>query len=322
MEIERRDFLKFIVMTVPLTVGANAANAQVTNIRIVVPFAAGSGLDTSARVFSEAMRLANPGITTIVENKGGGATVVGTLEVARSKPDGSTILYTSGGHTTNAALMNNLPYDSVTSFTPITLLTRSPGFGLIVSDKSPYKTLQEFVAAAKAKPGVLTYGSSGNGNTTHVVGALFARNAKIDMIHVPYKATPLPDLMAGTIDCLFVSPSLIIDHLQAGRMRMLGISSKARLPEFPDAVAFNEIGVEADVPAWSGFWGPAKLPKEVVQTLYDALSKAAKHQVYQEYNKKNGGLLVLMPPDEFAPYVAKEIDTLRNLLPSLGIKIE
>lgn len=319
MPIRRRDFLKLSAAAIPCSFNPAWANPE--TLRIIVPFAAGSGLDGSARVFAEALRAANGG-TFIVENKGGGATVVGTQEVARSKPDGSTILYTTAGHVTNPALIKNLPYDPVTSFTPITMLVRGVGFALIVAENSPYKTLQEFVAAARAKPGTLSYGSSGNGNTTHVIGSLFCRSAGIDMLHVPFKATPLTDLLAGTIDSLFVSPSLITDFLKSGKMRALGISAKKRLPDFPDTATFNEIGVDAEVSAWSGFWGPAKMPADIVQSVYQRLSRGAQHPIYTEYVARNGGDIVLMPPGQFAQLVAQEVEHYKKLLPELGIKVD
>ena len=181
------------------------AFAQDGGLRIVVPFAAGSGTDNTARIFAEAVRQAT-GRTVIIDDKPGGGTTIGTLEVSRARPDGLTVLYTTGGHTTNAVLMRKLPYDPIEGFTPIMLLTRSQGFALVVGGESRFKTLQAFLAAARAEPGKLTYGSSGIGNTTHVVGELFCRSARVELTHVPYKATPIADAMTGTIDCFFVSP--------------------------------------------------------------------------------------------------------------------
>ena len=125
--------------------------------------------------------------------------------------------------------------------------------------------MDDYLAAARAEPGKITYGSSGIGNTTHVVGELFCRSAKVQLIHVPYKSTPINDAMAGTIDSFFVSPSLIMPHLQAGKLRMLGISSAKRMPQLPDVPTFGEYGIEADIPGWSGFWGPPKLPPAIVE---------------------------------------------------------
>ena len=298
-----------------------AARAQEGGLRIVVPFGAGSGTDNTMRVFAEAFRTAT-GRTAMVDDKPGGGTTIGTLEVSRAKPDGNTVLYTTGGHTTNAVLMRKLPYDPIEGFTPITLLTRSQGFGLMVSGNSRFKTMDDYLAAARAEPGKITYGSSGIGNTTHVVGELFCRSAKVQLIHVPYKSTPINDALAGTIDSFFVSPSLIMQYLQAGKLRMLGISSAKRMPQLPDVPTFGEYGIEADIPGWSGFWGPPKLPPPVVDQLYTSILKAAHEKSFETFTRDNGAEIVGQPPTEFAAYVASEIERYRKVLPPLGIQID
>jgi tripartite-type tricarboxylate transporter receptor subunit TctC len=303
-----------------LFAGLPAPRAE-ENLRIVVPFGAGSGTDNTMRVFAEAYRIAN-GRTVIIDDKPGGGTTIGSLEVSRAKPDGNTLLYTTGGHTTNAVLMRKLPYDPITGFTPITLMTRSQGFGLIVPGTSRFKTMDEFLAAARAEPGKINYGSSGIGNTTHVVGELFCRSARIQLTHVPYKTTPINDAIAGTIDSFFVSPSLIMQYLQTGRLRMLGISSAKRMKQMPDVPTFGEYGIEADIPGWSGFWGPPRLPADVVDTLYKNLLKAAHEKSFETFTTDNGGEIVGLPPAEFASYVASEIERYRKVLPPLGIQID
>jgi tripartite-type tricarboxylate transporter receptor subunit TctC len=300
---------------------APAVFAQDNQLRIVVPFGAGSGTDNTMRVFAEAFRAAT-GRTAMIDNKPGGGTTIGTLEVSRARPDGGTVLYTTGGHTTNAVLMRKLPYDPIEGFMPITLLTRSQGFGLMVSGNSRFKTLDQYLAAARAEPGKITYGSSGIGNTTHVVGELFCRSAKVQLIHVPYKSTPINDAMAGTIDSFFVSPSLIMQYLQTGRLRMLGISSARRMPQVPDTPTFGEYGIEADIPGWSGFWGPPRLPPATVDQLYRSILKAAHEKAFETFTRDNGAEIVGLPPAEFAAYVASEIERYKKVLPPLGIQID
>ena len=295
--------------------------AQDSRLRIVVPFGAGSGTDNTMRVFAEAFRIAT-GRTVLVDNKPGGGTSIGTQEVARAKPDGSTVLYTTGGHTTNAVLMRKLPYDPVADFTAITLLSRSQGFGLMVSGDSRFKTMDQFLAAARAEPGKITYGSSGIGNTTHVVGELFCRSAKIQLVHVPYKATPINDALAGTIDSFFVSPSLVMPYLQAGRLRMLGISSATRMPLQPDSPTFGEYGIDAHIPGWSGFWGPAGLPVATTEQLHQSIMKAAREKVFETYLRDTGGELVSTPPAEGHAYVVSEIERYKKVLPPLGIQLD
>lgn len=299
----------------------STAVAQEGALRIVVPFAAGSGTDNAARVFGEAVRLAT-GRSVMVDNKPGGGTSIGSMEVSRARPDGATVLLTTGGHTTNAVLSRKLPYDSIDGFTPLMLLTRSQGFGLMVAGESRFKTLHQYLAAARAEPGKITYGSSGIGNTTHVVGELFCRSAKVQLIHVPYKSTPINDALAGTIDSFFVSPSLIMQYLQAGKLRMLGISSARRMPQLPDVPTFGEYGIEADIPGWSGFWGPPKLPPAIVDQLYKNILKAAHEKSFETFTRDNGAEIVGLPPAEFAAYVASEIERYKKVLPPLGIQID
>jgi tripartite-type tricarboxylate transporter receptor subunit TctC len=296
-------------------------DAQEAGLRIVVPFAAGSGTDNAMRVFADSFRTAT-GRTVIVDDKPGGGTTIGSLEVSRAKPDGTTVLYMTGGLTTNAVLMRKLPYDPIAGFTAITMLTRSQGFALIVPGTSRFKTLDQFLVAARAEPGKINYGSSGISNTTHVVGELFCRSAHVELTHVPYKGTPIADALAGTIDAFFVSPSLVNQYLQAGQLRALGISSARRSPQLPDTPTFGEYGIEADIPAWSGVWGPPKLPSETVDALYKQILKAANEKAFKGYTEENGGEIATMPPSEFQAYVASEIERYRKLLPPLGIQMD
>jgi len=297
------------------------ARAQEGQMRIVVPFAAGSGTDVTARVIAEAIGKSN-GRVVIVENRGGAGGAIGAAEVARSKPDGNTVLYTTGGFTTNAALFKNLPFDPIADFTPITLLTRASGFALLVSEKSPYKTLEQFVAAAKKEPGRLTYGSSGVGNTTHVMGVLFCKGVGVDMLHVPFKGTPINELIGGTVDSGFIGPATVAQQIRSGQLRGLGISGPTRSQLLPDTPTFAEAGLQVqDIPGWTGVWGPAKMPPEVVRATYDKFAKAAQTPLLSNYTRENGGELVVMPSEPFKEYVTSEIERFRKLLPPLGIQL-
>jgi tripartite-type tricarboxylate transporter receptor subunit TctC len=182
--------------------------------------------------------------------------------------------------------------------------------------------MDQYLAAARAEPGKITYGSSGIGNTTHVVGELFCRSAKVQLTHVPYKSTPINDAMAGTIDSFFVSPSLIMQYLQTRRLRMLGISSAKRMPQLPDVPTFGEYGIAADIPGWSGFWGPPKLAPALVDQLYQTILKVAHEKSFETFTRDNGAEIVGLPPAEFAAYVASEIERYRKVLPPLGIQID
>ncbi len=190
------------------------ALAQTPQLRIIVPFSAGSG----------------------------------------------TVMLTTSGHTTNAVLMKKLPYDSIEDFTPVTLLQRSSGFALLVGDKSPFRTIDPFIAAAKAQPGNLTFGSSGVDNTTHVMGVFFCKGTDLDMIHVPFKGTPINELIGGVVDCAFLSPGVAGAAIRAGELGGLGISGTKRSTLLPDMPTFTEQGLKVqDIPAWSGIFAPPKV---------------------------------------------------------------
>ena len=258
----------------------------------------------------------------IVENRGGAGGSLGAAEVARAKPDGNTVLYTTGGFTTNAALFKSLPFDPIADFTPITMLSRSSGFVLLVSEKSPFKTLEQFVAAAKKEPGRLTYGSSGVGNTTHVMGVLFSKGVGVELLHVPFKGTPTTELIGGTVDAGFISPSTVAQQIRAGQLRGLGISGPTRSALLPDTPTFAEAGLQVeDIPAWSGVWGPARMTPEVVRATYDKFVKAGQTPLLSNFIRDNGGELAMMPPDAFKAYVTSEIERYRKVLPPLGIQL-
>lgn len=316
-----RDRRSFLGAVAAAALTPHLARAQSQQLRIVVPFSAGSGTDISARVIAETITK-NSGRSVIVDNKGGAGGVLGASEVARASPDGNTVLYTTGGFTTNAVLIKKLPFDPIADFTPITRLSRSSGFALLVAEKSPYKSINEFIATAKAKPGALTFGSSGVGNTTHVMGVLFSLGVGVDLLHIPFKGTPTNDLLAGTVDSAFLSPSVAAQQIRAGQLRGLGISGNTRSSLLPDVPTFAELGLKVqDIPAWSGVWGPAKMPPGVVESLYETFAKAAQTPSLKKFMEENGGEPDSMPPEPFKAYVTNEIERYRRLLPPLNIQV-
>lgn len=296
-----------------------AAFAQADLIRIIVPIGAGNPFDTGARAFADGLAKVS-GKTVIVENKPGAGGRIATADVAKAKPDGSVLLYTTAGHATNAGLYANLPYDPVKDFTPISVIGKSTGFVLLVPTNSPYKTIQELIAAAKAQPERLSYGSFGNGNTTHVIAALFARSAGVKLVHVPYQS-PVNDLIGGQINMLFMGSSTALPLINGGRVRALAISSEERDPDFPGVPTFREIGLkDVDVPAWSGLLAPAGMPADKVQALFNLAAEAVKQPAYQNNLKLTKGRVVLSTPQEFRKSLEAEVAHFRKELPELGIK--
>ncbi|WP_077001451.1 tripartite tricarboxylate transporter substrate binding protein [Variovorax sp. KK3] len=312
-----RPCLRRAVLAAVLVPGIAAAQADL--IRIIVPIGAGNPFDSSARVLAEAMSKST-GKSVIVENKAGAGGRIATTEVAKAKPDGSVLLFTTAGHATNAGLYDKLPYDPVKDFTPITMVTQSSGFALLVQANSPYKTAQDLIKAAKEQPERLSYGSFGNGNTTHVIGAMFARAADIKLVHVPYKS-PVTDFLGGHVNMVFMGASTALPLLKDGRVRALAISSEKRDPEFPGVPTFRELGFQdVDVPAWSALLAPAGMPADRVEALFKQVSEAAKSPTYQEYLKVSQAKLTLTPPQVFRKSLETEVARFKKELPELGIK--
>lgn len=288
-------------------------------VRIVVPIGAGNPFDSSARALAEALSRVI-GKSVIVDNKAGAGGRIGTAEVAKAKPDGNTLLFTTAGHATNAGLYEKLGYDPVKDFTPITITTASSGFVMMVRADSSYKSVADVVKAARETPGKVSYGSFGNGNTTHVIGAMFARSARVDLIHAPYRS-PVNDFLGGHVDMVFMGTSTAIPLIKGGRARPIAISSEKRDPDLPDVPTFAELGYQdVSVPAWSAFLAPGGMSPQATQKLFEQISQAVKSASYQETLKITGAKVILMPPAEFSKYLAADVARFRKVLPELGIK--
>lgn len=304
---------------------ANASTPAVTlpsTLTLVVPFGAGGALDSMARIFADRYQAVN-GRRVIVENKPGASTTIAASHVSRAKPDGSTLLWTTGGHTTNAVLMKSLPYDSIKDFTPLTIVYRTDGFALLTSGNSPWNSVQDVIEAARKEPGKISYGSAGVGNTTHVVGALFAKHADVDLLHVPYKSTPIVDVMSGVVNLTFIAPSSLMPYLRDGRLKALAITGKERARELPNVPTFAELGFEeVDIPAWIGLLAPPNMEPEVLDALYAEVKVTLEDPIFQQRMQDAGNTISGIPPSEFSAYIASEIDRYSRILPPLGISID
>lgn len=290
--------------------------------RIVVPFAPGNAVDASARLLAESLQRTT-GRSYIVENKPGAGAIIGSSEVARAKPDGSVLLFTTGGHTTNAVLYSKLPYDSQKDFTPISQVSVSDGFVMLVRADSPYRTLNDLMAAARAKPGTISFASYGTGNTTHLVGELFARAANLLLVHVPYKSSPIPDLLGGHVDCMFIGTSSGLPLIQEGKARGLVTTPASRVPPLPDVPSVSEFGLKGvDIPAWSGLWGPKGMSPALALAIRDEVAKAAQEPAFQASLKTFASTAVVTTPEQFSETIAAEISDYKRRLGPLGIKLD
>ena len=274
----------------------------------ICPYAAGGGADNRSRQMAKLMQ-AILGQNVIVDNKAGGGGNIGTDAIARAKPDGYTVgMGNFAPLAVNQALFKKLSFDPINDLVPILLIERGPLI-LMVRSESPFKTVKDVAAAAKAAPGKLSYGSGGVGGTHHLSGALFEHVAAIDMIHVPYKSggAAATDLMGGQFDMMFEQMYAAMPSIKSGRLRPLAITSKARSPLFPDLPTMGEAGFAGvEVLNWQGLVGPKGLPAEIVRVLNAAGNKALQDAGLRENMLAQGNEIAGGTPEQFAALIKSE----------------
>jgi len=311
-------------LTLALTAGAWGQNYPVRPIRLVVPWAAGGPPDAVGRLLGNRLGDALKQ-QIVIDNRPGANSIIGTEFVARSAPDGYTYLLTTGSHTQNAALYSKLPYDTLRDFAALTLVGESAGMVIGVHPSLPVKSVKELVALAKAKPGQLTFGSAGNGNTLHLAGELFKVATGTNITHVPYKsATPaLNDLMGGHIDMMFASPISMAPPIKAGRLRGIAQMGAKRSHLLPELITLGELGIrDAEIGGWYGLYAPTKTPKEYTDRMLAEVLKALNEPDIREKFSNLGATPVGMPPEEFARYLAADIDKYTKLGKRMGLKLD
>ncbi len=294
------------------------------SIRVVVPWPAGGPPDAVGRLLGQRVGEALKQ-QIVIDNRPGANSVIGTEMVAKSASDGYTYLLTTGSHTTNAALNPRLPYDTIKDFAPLTLIGESAGMVLGVHPSLPVKSVKELVALAKAKPGQLTFGSAGNGNTLHLAGELFKAATGTNITHVPYKgaAPALNDLLGGHIDMMFASPVSMTPPIKAGRLRGLAQMGAKRSHLLPELSTLGELGIRgAEIGGWYGLYAPAKTPKEYTDRMLTEVLKALKEPDIREKIGNLGAEPVGMPTDEFVRYIAADIDKYAKLGKRINLKLE
>lgn len=292
-------------------------------IRLVVPFPAGGGTDNLARALGEglATELGQP---IVVDNKAGAGTVIGNDVVAKSPPDGHTLLLNTSAFSIVPSLFPKLPYAQDKAFAPIMLLGRAPNVA-VVRTSSPLKSGADLLDQARAQPGKLTYGSAGNGTSTHLAAELLKLTAKIQVTHVPYKgASPVVnDLLGGQIDLAFATLPSVAPFISNGKLRALAVTSAARSPLLPDVPTFAESGVpgyQADV--WYAVFAPAGTPAAVVDQLYGAIKRASQTQDFRKRATAEGMLLTLDAPLETGRIARAEEEKWRRVVKEQGIKLD
>ncbi|MFC5523193.1 Bug family tripartite tricarboxylate transporter substrate binding protein [Polaromonas jejuensis] len=305
------------------TFGVQAADYPTQPIRLIVPFAAGSGTDAIARITAQALGETLKG-TVIVENKAGANGAIAAEYVAKAAPDGYTLFMTTNTtHSANPSLMKRLPYDPIKSFAPVSRMGNLP-FLLVVNNSLPVKTVAELIAYGKARPGQLSYAS---GNSTGIVaGATFAGMAGIDMLHIPYKSTPpaIVDVIGGQVSMMFVDTAAGLATVKAGKMRALAVTTEERSKLFPELppIAATPGFKGFDITSWNGVFAPAGTPKDVVGKLNKALVRIASDKVAREKFAGLGFDAFGSTSDELGVFVATELVKWTKLVKNAGIQPE
>src|SRR4051812_12929771 len=244
---------------------ASAQNYPTRPVRLVVPFSAGGAADVPGRILSQKLTEAL-GQQVVIDNRPGAGSTIGADNVAKSPPDGYSLLTISNTHFVSAALYKKLPYDSVADFAPITQVTSAPNI-IVVHPSLPARTVKELIALAKSKPGKIDYASSGNGSTQHLTGALFTKMAGIEMTHISYRGSgpATADLLSGQVTVGFPGIAGMLPQIKAGKLRALAVTSAKRSPELPQIPTVAEAGIKGyDVTAWFGVAGAQNKPRGIV----------------------------------------------------------
>jgi tripartite-type tricarboxylate transporter receptor subunit TctC len=318
-----RTVLIHFAVVVLLTLAAEAALAQypAKSVRVIVPFAPG-GSDIAARILAQKLteRL---GLSFVIDNRPGAAGTLGADIVAKSPSDGYTLLFCTASHAVTATYYKKLPFDPVRDFAPVAAVGAVP-FVLVTHPALPVKSLKEFVALARARPGQLFYSSAGTGGIGHLANELFAKQTGIRVTHVAYKGTgpAVTALLSGEVQ--FAMPQLAgsVTQIRAGKLRPLGVASTERSPLAPELVTMKEAGVSLVSGTWYGVLAPRGTPQPVIDLLAREINALLKTKELRDQLETRGVVVEIMTPQEFATFIRSEIDTWAAVIRNAGIKQE
>ena len=315
---------KFLALALALAAGAACAQSYPTKaVRLVVPFLAGGSTDIVGRTVAQ--KLSEMwGQQVFVDNRPGGGTTIGTDNVAKSAPDGYTLLVTPAPFTINPSLLAKLPYDAAGDFAPITLINTTP-LVLVVNPGVPANSVRELIALAKAKPGKLNFGSSGTGGSNHLAGELFNAMAGVKMVHIPYKgnAGALTDIVGGHLDVVYNGLTSALALIKGGKLRVLAVTSLRRNAALPDVPTLDETGLKGfEAVAWNGLTAPAKTPRDVIMIINADVIKVVNSPELKERLKAEGSDPVGSSPEQYAAFLRDEIAKWAKVIKFAGVKPE
>lgn len=301
----------------------NTALAQTypaKTIRIMAPFSPGGPVDITARILAQKLT-ESLGQTVVVENRAGASGMIGAELVAKSPPDGHLLLANASIHVIVPSLFSKMTYDPIRDFIPVSVVSSSP-LMLVVTPALPVKNIKGFITLAKARPGDMSFGSSGPGSSTHLTAELLKSVTATNMVHIPYKGQgqAITDVITGQIQFMFNSPSAVGEFIKAGRLRTLGITSEKRLPQWPEVPTFVETGYKDMVTgSWYGIWVPAKTPQAIVAKLNTEIVRIVNLPDVRQRIIDMGGEPVANSSAEFDAFQKAEMARWAKIVKQAGI---
>lgn len=305
------------------SVAQSAAAYPTKPIRFVVPWAPGAGLDILARTIAPKMTEAL-GQQVIVDNRPGASSIIGTEMVARATPDGYTLIMASNNHAINSALFAKVPFDPVKDFAAVGGVANYP-MVLVVNTSLPAKNVPDVIALTRAKPGQLSYATTGNGTPPHVAAELFKQLSKTDVVHVPYKgsAEALTGVISGQVHLMFVNPLSSLQHVRAGRLRALAVTTLQRISIAPELPTVAESGLPGfNVSLWSGILVPRATPPDIIAKLNRELVRVLASPDMKEKLIAQGSEVTPSTPDEFAKLIVSEMDRLGKIAKAANMRVD
>jgi tripartite-type tricarboxylate transporter receptor subunit TctC len=323
MKLPRRNFLHLAAGAAALPVVSRIARAQTYPtwpVRIIVPFPAGQATDTIARLMGQSLseRLGQP---FVIENRTGAGGNIGTESVVRATPDGYTLLLVGLSNAINATLYKKLNFNFIREIAPVASIGGAP-YVMVVNSSVPAKTVPEFIAYAKANPGKINYASAGIGGPTHIFGELFTMMAGVDLLHVPYRGSFLPDLLGGQVQAVFGPISMLIEHIRSSKLRALAVTTATRQAALPDIPTVAEFlpGYEGSV--WYGVGAPKNIPTDIIEKLNKEINAALADASLKARFAELACTPVSMTPVEFGKLIVDETEKWAKVIKFANIKSE
>ena len=317
----KRMILRAIAL-LAIALQAHAQSYPTRPIRIVVPFGPGGFTDVAARILQKELAPAI-GQPIVIENKPGAGSTIGTTDVARSAPDGYSLVMISTTHVISPHLYKQMPYDPIKDFTPVMKLAEGP-YVLVVHPSLPVKNVADLIALAKAKPNSIDYASSGNGSAQHLVGALFVTMAGAPLSHVPYKGSSqaMNDVLGGIVKVSFVGVPNALPNLHAGKIKALAVTTKKRYAELPDVPTMDEAGVKGyDATIWLGLLAPPGTPREIVDKLNTSITKILSTPDARKLMASAGVDVATSSPEEFGSLMQSELERWGKVVRETGATV-